>query len=136
MTDDSPEQTRAIFETIARLEHEDAPTDLLDEWRQLQAWLASHGPARVSIPDVEALAKLMPNSAPRLRRDFVTLLSLIRAHAALHRATRKENEQGQIVATITTTRRSGARRNVLSEGVEATVSPAIRETVEAVRTAR
>ncbi len=100
VTDDSPEQTRAIFETIARLENEEMPNGLLDEWLQLQAWLASHGPALVTIPYVTALAGLMPTSAARLRRDFVTLLSLIRAHAALHRATRATDDRGRIVATL------------------------------------
>ena len=134
VTDDSPAQTRAIFETIARLENEDAPTGLLEEWRQLQGWLASNGPARVAIPYVVALARLMPNSAARLRRDFVTLLSLIRAHAVLHRATREEDEQGSMVATIDDYEAVRSLvSNVLGEGVEATVSDAIRETVEAVR---
>lgn len=134
LTDDSPVQTRAIFETIARLENEDAPTDLLEDWQQLQTWLASQGPARVYIPYADALAKLMPVSAARLRRDFVTLLSLIRAHAALHRATRDEDEQGRIIATIDDYEAvRDLVGDVLGEGVEATVSPAIRETVETVR---
>jgi hypothetical protein len=35
----------------------------------------------------------------RLRRDFSMLLSLIAAHALLHRSTRAVDEQGRIIAT-------------------------------------
>ena len=110
------------------------PNGLLDEWLQLQAWLASDGPALVTIPYVTALAGLMPTSAARLRRDFETLLSLIRAHAALHRATRATDDRGRIVATLGDYEAVRVLvEHILGEGVEATVSPAIRETVEAVR---
>jgi hypothetical protein len=133
VTNDSPEQTRLIFETIARLENEGEAPSFLQDWRELQHWLASMGESRVVIPYVGMLATLMPNSATRLRRDFVTLLSLIRAHATLHRETRQVDEDGRIVATIDDY--DAVRElvgSVLGEGVEATVSPAVRETVEAV----
>jgi Domain of unknown function (DUF3854) len=133
VTDDSVAQTRKVYETLAELEDElVSPVDFL-AWHELQGWLAAHGETRVVVPFVRALAELMPASATRLRRDFVTLLCLVRAHAILHRATREQDEHGRIVATVegdyTPVRDLVAA--LIAEGVEAGVSAAMRETVEA-----
>jgi hypothetical protein len=72
--------------------------------------------------------------AVRLRRDFPTLLSLIRAHALLHRELRARDARGRIVASITDY--AAVRElisDVFSEGVEAAVARALRETVEVVQ---
>ncbi len=53
------------------------------------AALARLGERRVAIPFAQALADLVPPKAVRLRRDFGLLLTLIRAHALLHRASRE-----------------------------------------------
>src|SRR5262249_15135890 len=70
----------------------------------------------------------------RLRRDFVSTLCLIRAHAVLHQATRERDERGRIIATITDYE---AVRNLvgglIAEGADAGVSDAMRDTVETVR---
>ena len=69
----------------------------------------------------------------RLRRDFGQLLNLIRAHALLHQATRARDGAGRILATLEdyeVVRELLAE--ILAEGVEATVAPAIRETAEAI----
>ena len=69
----------------------------------------------------------------RLRRDFGQLLNLIRAHAILHQATRARDSAGRLLATLEDY--EAVREllaDILAEGVEATVSPAIRETVEAI----
>ena len=69
----------------------------------------------------------------RLRRDFGALLALIRAHAILHQATRARDARGRIIATLADYAAVFALViDTLSEGVQATVSPAIRETVAAV----
>jgi hypothetical protein len=52
------------------------------------------------IPYAERLAELMHPTAVRLRRDFKAVLTLIRAHALLHQATRCKDSAGQIVATL------------------------------------
>jgi hypothetical protein len=61
------------------------------------------------------------------------LLALIGAHALLHRSTRATDQQGRIVATPAD---YAAVHNLVAElfaeGVEATVRPIVRETVEAV----
>ena len=75
----------------------------------------------------------MPPVAVRLRRDFKTVLMLIRAHALLHQATRQKDEAGRIIATIED---YAAVRELVADlvaaGVEATVRPEVRETVAAV----
>jgi hypothetical protein len=135
ITDDSPEQTRKVFEALARLEDDDElPVDVA-RWHNLQEWFAQRGEHRVHIPYIEQLAKLMPNDAPRLRRDFVSLLCLVRAHALLHQITRERDGQGRIVATIDddyATVRS-LLDGLISQAVDAAVSPQVRATVEAVR---
>jgi hypothetical protein len=61
------------------------------------------------------------------------VLTLIRTHALLHQATRRKDEAGQIIATIED---YAAIRDLVGDsvaaGVEATVRPEVRETVEAV----
>jgi hypothetical protein len=133
LTDDTPEQTRRVFEVLAELEDEDELDVDFDRWHQLQRWIAA-GECRVRIPFVRGLAVLMPDGATRLRRDFVSMLCLVRAHAVLHQATRKRDERGRIVATLAD---YAAVRELLdelvAEAVDATVSAATRETVQAAR---
>jgi DNA-binding Lrp family transcriptional regulator len=69
-----------------------------------------------------------------LRRDFATLISLISAHALLHRETRAKDDKGRILATIHDYDVVQALVAALfAEGVEATVPPTVRATVEAVK---
>jgi hypothetical protein len=79
------------------------------------------------------LAEMIPPVAVRLRRDFGSLLALIRAHALLHRASREVDENEGVVATIED---YGAVRelvvDLISDGIGSTVSEATRETVNAV----
>jgi hypothetical protein len=42
----------------------------------------------------------MGDVAVRLRRDFSVILSLIRAHALLHQATRERDGEGGVIASI------------------------------------
>jgi len=126
---DSREHTREILATLA--DEDGEPVDLR-RWRALQVWVAG-GERRVSVPYAKALAGEIPPVAVRLRRDFTALLNLIRAHALLHRATRERDHKGRIVATLDDY--AAVRElvsDLVSEGVEATVPPVVRETVEAV----
>jgi len=134
--DDSPEQTRRVFETLAELEME-AEGSLVHfaSWHELQAWLADSGEHRVVVPFIGALARLMPNGATRLRRDFVSLLCLLRAHALLHQANRQRDEHGRVVATVDEDYAviRVLAGDLLAEGADAGVTDALRETVETVR---
>jgi hypothetical protein len=126
---DTREQTAAVFRALAK-DLPDAPD--LSQWHALQTWLAT-GPNEVAIPFAEALAELVPPAAVRLRRDFKTLLTLIRAHALLHQATRQKDDDGRIVATVddyVAIRELAA--DWMAQGVGAAVKPETREVVKAV----
>lgn len=128
---DTPEQTRAVMRAIAR---RDAAQDgdERQQWLALQLWLegAEH---RVVVPFAERLAEHIPPLAVRLRRDFKALLILIEAHALLHQASRQRDGQGRIVATLDDYAAIHALvADLLGEGVSATVSQTMRETVAAV----
>jgi hypothetical protein len=127
--DDTPAHTTEI---LAALADEDTERPNLDKWRALQVWLAG-GERKVTIPYAKKLAANIPPVAVRLRRDFGALLNLVRSHALLHRATRARDEHDRIVAAVedyAVVRELVA--DLISEGVEATVPPIVRETVEAV----
>ena len=130
-TNDTREQTKAIILALASEDRDELDKS---EWRQFQIWLqtAEH---RVTIPYAKALAELVPPVAVRLRRDFGAVLALIRAHAILHQCSRERDTYGRIIATIddyAQVRELVAP--IVSEGVGATVSSVVRETVETIAT--
>jgi hypothetical protein len=127
---DTKQQTQAVMRILAA---EKAAVFDYAPWQAFQEWLAT-GARSVAVPYASWLADRIPPVAVRLRRDFGVLLSLIRAHALLHRGTRDKDAQGRIVAS--TADYSAVYRlveNLFAEGVEATVPATVRETVEAVR---
>jgi hypothetical protein len=126
---DTREQTKDVLLAVAR--SNDEPSDF-STWHALQIWL-DHSNHNVVIPYAEILARLIPPVAVRLRRDFGSLLTLIKAHAILHQYHRVVDLQGRIIATIGDY--SSVRdivSEVLSYGVGISVDKKIRETVEAV----
>ncbi len=128
-TDDSREQTARVLLELA--DESDGDGDL-EQWRDLQRWLAD-AEHRVTIPYARQLAQQIAPVAVRLRRDFGSVLALIRSHAVLHQYSRERDGAGRIVATLddyTVVR--GLVADVIAEGVGATVSDTVRETVEAV----
>jgi hypothetical protein len=126
---DTRAQTRRVFKALAEEQIEE-PDRM--RWHALQIYLegAEH---RVTIPYAEVLAEKMGDVAVRLRRDFSVILSLIKAHAILHQGTRERDTDGRIVATLHDYARIRELvAGLIAEGVEATVPPTIRETVNAV----
>ena len=124
---DTQEQTRSILLAMAGTpgagEVDPAP------WHALQQWLAK-GERRVVVPYAQALAQLIPPISIRLRRDFGALLNLIKTHALLHRASRERDPDGHIIATLGDYAAvRGLVGDLIGEGVEAMISPTIRETV-------
>ena len=120
---DTQAQTRAVLGALAA-EDDDGEIDL-SQWHALQSWLdgADHG---TTVPYAQKLAEMVPPIAVRLRRDFKQILNLIRAHALLFQAQRKRNDKGRIVATIADYAAIyDLCIDVVAEGVEATVSPAV-----------
>jgi hypothetical protein len=130
---DTPEQTRAVFKSLARSNHSAGAVQVdYDRWHRLQRWLAA-GERNVVIPFAEQLADRVLALAVRQRRDFGALLTLIRAHALLHRCSRSRNGAGAIIAAIEDYAVVRALvANLFSEGIEAMVSTTVRETVDAV----
>jgi hypothetical protein len=127
---DTPEQTRQVLRALAAGAE---PSADVAPWHALQEWIEA-GPREVAIPFAGALAELVPPLAVRLRRDFAKVLSLIRAHALLHRATRPSDADGRIVAELGDYAAVCALvEDLVAAGIEQTVAPATRETVEAVR---
>jgi hypothetical protein len=128
---DTKEQTKAILMALAD-NHKSECKDP-GKWHALQRWLETQT-RDVEIPYVMKLAELIPPVAVRLRRDFTTLLNLIKSSAILHQVNRARNKNGEVVATIEDYRIVYELiYDLISEGVEATVSKAVREMVEAVK---
>lgn len=129
--DDSPEQTRRVLLALA----DDGPGDLdLEPWHALQAWLQTAGIRSARIPYQRALAERIPPVAVRLRRDFGLLLSLVRAHALLHQASRERTDDGSVVAALEDY--AAVRElvgDLIGEASEVSVTPRVRETVAAVQ---
>ena len=123
---DTRDQTKDVLRALARDTHN--PPDL-SPWVALQEWLAN-ADHNVAIGYAEVLAELVPPVAVRLRRDFGAVLNLIRAHAVLHQETRDRDEHGRIVATLDDYQVvRDLVADLVSDGVEATVPPIVRETV-------
>jgi hypothetical protein len=130
---DTPEQTKAVFQALARNNNLPGAVQVdYERWHRLQRWLGT-GERNVAIPFAEQLADRVLALAVRQRRDFGALLTLIRAHALLHRASRDRDEAGATIAIIEDY--AVVRELVVdlfAEGIEATVSTTVRETVDAV----
>ena len=129
-TNDSQQQTKAVMQQLAK---GGSPEFQVEDWHALQAWLqtAEH---RVVIPYAAYLADNIAPVAVRLRRDFKALLRLIEAHCLLHQCTRKNDDQGRIVATpadYLAVRTLTA--DLIASGVGATVPVTMRETVQVVQ---
>jgi hypothetical protein len=129
---DSAEQTRNVFRAIAAAsidgDHRETAPELT-AWHAFQSWLEG-GERRVAVPFAKTLAELVSTVAIRLRRDFGLVLTLIQAHALVHRASREHDAEGRILATLddyAAVRELVA--DLIAEGVEATVPETIRETV-------
>ena len=131
---DDREQTRGVLHSLADRTNGHGPSTVdLSPWHGLQTWLELAGSRKVSIPYAHDLAEKADPRAVRLRRDFGQVLNLIAAHAILHQASRQRDGYGRILATLDDYRAvHGLVIDIISEGVQATVSKAIRDTVKAI----
>lgn len=94
---DTQEQTRAVFQSVAK--GDSRPDFDFSRWHALQRWIDLNQ-SNVVIPYAGCLANLVLPVHTRLRRDFNMLLSLIRAHTLLHQASRQKDDTGNIIATL------------------------------------
>lgn len=131
---DDREQTRGVLHSLADRTNGRGPLTVdLSPWHGLQTWLELAGSRKVSIPYAHDLAEKADPRAVRLRRDFGQVLNLVAAHAILHQATRQRDAYDRILATLDDYRAvHGLVIDIVSEGVQATVSQATRDTVKAV----
>ena len=129
---DTPEQTKRVFQELARDRPKRTEAELAP-WHALQQYIAS-SPASVSMPYKHLLAELIPPVTVRLRRDVGKLLRLIETHALLHQATRDRDNTGATVATLTDYAAVRSLvHDLLTEGAHTSVSSTTRDTVEAVQ---
>ncbi|MEO6077200.1 MAG: toprim domain-containing protein [Candidatus Andersenbacteria bacterium] len=126
---DSAEQTATIMMAMA---NENRIKIDYAEWHALQEWI-QHSDHEVTIPYAHMLAEIIPPVAVRLRRDFKSVLNLITTSAILHQAIRKRNHQNKIIATFEDYEIiRDLIVDILSQGLETTVSQIMRETVQTV----
>ena len=132
---DDPIQTAGVLQALAnRASGREAEPPDVARWHALQRWLELAGCRRVTIPYANDLALLADSRAVRLRRDFGAVLNLVHAHAILHQATRERDPVGRIVATLADYAAVYELViDLIAQGVQATVSTSIRETVAAVK---
>jgi hypothetical protein len=134
-TRDTVQQTSSVLHALAGRAngHEPKPVDFTP-WHALQDWLQLAGSHEVAIPYADPLAARADNRSVRFRRDFAAILNLISAHAILQQEMRERDACGRVVATVDDyTVVYDLVIDIVSEGVQASVQPEIRETVEAVR---
>jgi hypothetical protein len=125
---DSKAHTKEVMLSIAQ---EHAEVDL-EPWHALQHWLEA-STTSVHIPFMLELAKLIPPENVRLRRDIMTLKSLIEAHTILHQKQRTIEDE-QIIAELDDYHEVRELVvKIMSQGVAATISPTVRETVNAIK---
>jgi len=103
----------------------------LEPWQCFQEWLKDRS-NKVEIPYNRTLIENIAPEAIRLRRDVHIIQTLIKTHAFLHQMNRPIRS-GTIIANMKDYEIVRTLINdIISEGARATVSPKIRETVEAV----
>jgi hypothetical protein len=133
---------RELTKSVMELQAEEASGSRLVQpdlavWHAFQEWLELAGSREVVIPYAPRLAELANPSAVRLRRDFGVVLNLIRTHAMLHQQHRGRDDKGRVIANLDDYRAVYALvSDLVSEGVKATASKTIRQTVDAVEQIR
>jgi hypothetical protein len=132
---DTSEQTGAVLRALAARDTGGGAEREIDvaQWLALQTWI-NYGEHRVVIPYADELARAIPPVAVRLRRDFGSVLGLIKAHAVLHQAGRGKDTEGRVVAIADDYAAVHELvADLVSAGVGASVPQTVRETVEAVK---
>jgi hypothetical protein len=111
--DESAKQTIAVVLNALLTEDRDASEAEIEQWLDFQRWLALEAPYRVAIPFRSAISEAFkehwerlkqrgenPKIQLRLRRDSHGMLTAIKTSAILHKAQRKKDARGRIVATV------------------------------------
>ena len=129
-TTDTQEQTTAIMEATA---DEDRAGMDFGPWKAYGTWLEGQR-NEVWIPYAKSLAKDIKAMHVRQRRDFKLLLNAIKTLAIMHQQNRKRDYRGRIIANLADYENArNVLNDLLSQGIGATVSKEMRETVAAVK---
>ena len=136
-TDESGAQTVAIAKRI--LSQVGKAPDLTP-WLDLQTWLELDAPYKVEVPFKEAVftafgkwrAGFLESSALRIRRDVSSILTAIEASAVLHKAQRKTNADGAIIAEFADYKHAHAAFDEGLSTVHGHASPKVIATVKAI----
>jgi len=99
--DERAEQTRGVKMALAaRAANPDVQKPGVEAFHALNQYLQAKAPWSCVIPYAPHLVVPGKGESPRWRRDFETLLTLIKAHAVLHFGSRENLPDGSVVATI------------------------------------
>lgn len=130
---DSPRQTRAIVDELARQASGGRDTDVdRSAWHAASEWLASEGDTEVVVPFAHAIGDRVPTETVRMRRDFQQIMQVVRTLAFMHQRSRERDEFGRIVATRADyVNAHRLLKEVLAVTIDS-VSEETRQTVEAV----
>jgi hypothetical protein len=130
---ESPEQiAEALIAQAMGLETKEGPLDT-EPWFALYDYVNS-GSKMVVIPYAGEIARKLPKTHDRIKRDFPQVLSLIQASALMHSCRRDRDQDGRVVANVDDY--ALVRRLVnepISHGLEVAVSDGIRNVVEGVQ---
>jgi hypothetical protein len=130
--DDSPDLTLAVLTALGQGQLTLGKTPDFADWHRLQVWLEK-GEHRVFVPFAAKLFSAIPPVSVRLRRDAPAVLSLVVAHAILHRASRQRDASGAIVAELQDYKEVyDLVHDLVAEGAQRSIPPTVRETVGAV----
>jgi hypothetical protein len=132
---DDPEHTgKVIAAHAAAVSGEDGAAVDRAPFLAVQTWLKTAGERRVIVPFANELAALIPPAAIRMRRDSRQLFSCIQTIAFLYQRQRERTPKGAIIATIADyTKAKELLAPIFDTIVAQGVTPAIRETVEAIK---
>jgi hypothetical protein len=129
---ESPEQIGAALMALAE------GVDRKEEELDLKPWFAlfeyvKSGPKKVAIPFAADMARRLPRTHDKVKRDFPQVLSLITASALLHSCNRDCTKDGTVIATADDYRLVYDLVNeAVSEGLAKAVPVSIRNVVEEV----
>jgi hypothetical protein len=132
---DDPNQTKAILLRLAEESMgEMTPHRVPERFQAFQLWIQEVGIHKVVIPFAGVIAENTKCDAVRLRRDFKTVLTLIKSSVILYQKQRDIDEHGFIIAKIEDYKIVyDLIHDLINQGSEKSVKPIVRETVEAVK---
>lgn len=131
--DDSDQTKRIMLKIGEHAQGIDRPKKSPESLVAFQSWVEKCGRHDVVIPFAMALADSIDPTALRLRRDFTAIINLIETVVIIYQHQREVDDSGRIIATIEDYKIVYELiSDIIDEGIEKSISPTIRQTVEAV----